>query len=112
MEAGAGVTRRLGVIGVILDEMYPVALAARLRAKGLDVLAALEIDGLPASSDPVLLEWATRHERTVVTENVRDFARLSHGPHAGIILVHARRWPPRRPGSGTTRGRLGYTSVN
>lgn len=78
---------------VLLDEMYPGALAASLRVRGLDVLAALEVDGLPASTDPVFLEWATQRQRVLVTENVGDFARLSHGPHAGMILVLARRWP-------------------
>ncbi|MDQ3476628.1 MAG: DUF5615 family PIN-like protein [Actinomycetota bacterium] len=81
--------------------MYPVALAAGLREKGRDVVAVLEVDGLSASPDSDVLEWATRHQRAVVTENVGDFARLSLGPHAGIILVRARKWP--RSGQGLGR---------
>lgn len=88
--------------GLLLDEMYPPTLARRLRDRGHDVLAALDVEvGLASRSDEDVLGWATRHQRCVVTENVRDFARLAPlMPHAGIILVSAQRFPRSRGGLG------------
>jgi Domain of unknown function (DUF5615) len=64
--------------GLLLDEMYPPALAQRLRDHGHDVLAALDIQvGLASRSDEDVLAWASGHDRCVVIENVRDFARLT-----------------------------------
>lgn len=87
--------------------MYPIGLAKSLRTRGFDVLATLEVDGLPTSTDVVVLEWAILHKRAVVTENIRDFARLGHGPHAGIILAQARRWPRDRAGLARLESALG-----
>lgn len=89
--------------GLLLDEMYPPAVAQRLRDHGHDVVAVLEVEvGLASRSDDDVLGWAARHERCVVTENVRDFARLARTvPHAGIILVSAQRFP--RTASGLAR---------
>lgn len=86
--------------GLLLDEMYPPALARRLRDLGHDALAALDMEvGLASRSDEDVLAWATRHDRVVVTENIRDFARLAQTtPHAGIILVSAQRFPRTRSG--------------
>lgn len=81
--------------GLLLDEMYPPALAQKLCAQGHDVVAALDVEvGLSSRSDDDVLAWAARHHRCVVTENVRDFARLSPVvPHAGIIFVSSQRFP-------------------
>ncbi|MCP2327524.1 putative nuclease of putative toxin-antitoxin system [Hamadaea flava] len=82
--------------GVLLDEMYPPALAKRLRDKGHDVLAALDVEvGLASRSDDDVLAWAARNNRCVVTENVSDFARLAAqgAAHAGIVFVSAQRFP-------------------
>ena len=75
--------------GLLLDEMYPPSLAEKLRAQGHDVVAALTVEvGLASRSDDDVLAWAARNRRCVVTENIRDFARLAPiMPHAGIILV-------------------------
>jgi Domain of unknown function (DUF5615) len=84
------------VTQVLLDEMYPPALAQRLRDAGHDVLAVLDVQvGLGSRSDDEILAWAARHERCVVTENIADFARLAAlgVPHAGIILVSPQRFP-------------------
>jgi hypothetical protein len=73
--------------GILLDEMYPPALAQRLRAAGHDVLAALDVEvGLASRSDEDVLAWAARNNRCVT--------------HAGIVLVSARRFPR------TANGRL------
>jgi hypothetical protein len=86
--------------GLLLDEMYPPALAQQLRSQGHDVLAALDVEvGLSSRSDEDVLAWAARNDRCVVTENVRDFARLAPVmPHAGIIFVSAQRFPRTRSG--------------
>ncbi|HET9257991.1 MAG TPA: hypothetical protein VFO16_22710, partial [Pseudonocardiaceae bacterium] len=42
---------------------------------------------------------ARAEQRCLVTENVRDFTVLvRHTSHAGVLLVHARRWPRTRAG--------------
>jgi hypothetical protein len=85
---------------LLLDEMYPPALAQQLRDQGHDVLAALDVEvGLSSRSDEDVLAWAARNRRCVVTENVRDFARLAPMmPHSGIIFVSAQRFPRTRSG--------------
>ena len=73
--------------GLLLDEMYPPALAQRLRASGHDVVAVLDVEvGLAAK---------TEDARCVVTENVSDFARLAQQGfgHAGLVFVSSRRFP-------------------
>jgi hypothetical protein len=81
---------------VLLDEMYPPALAKRLRDGGHDILAVLDVEvGLASGSDDDVLAWAARNNRCVVTENVSDFARLAAQgvTHAGLIFVSAQRFP-------------------
>jgi hypothetical protein len=82
--------------GVILDEMYPPALAQRLCANGHDVVAVLDVEvGLASKSDEDVSAWAARNSRCVVTENVSDFARLAGQgfAHCGLIFVSSRRFP-------------------
>lgn len=82
--------------GVVLDEMYPPVLAQRLRAKGHDVVAVLDVEvGLASKSDEDVLTWAARNDRCVVTENVSDFARLAQQgfAHCGLVFVNSRRFP-------------------
>jgi len=84
--------------------MYPPALAKRLRDKGYDVLAALDVEvGLSSRSDDDVLAWAARNNRCVVTENISDFARLAAqgATHAGLVFVSAQRFP--RTASGLVR---------
>lgn len=95
--AGAPGAEEALIEGILLDEMYPPALAGRLRDSGHDAVAVLDVEvGLGSRSDDEVLAWATRHTRCVVTENVSDFKRLdSLGvPHCGLVLVRAR-WFPR-----------------
>ena len=90
--------------GVLLDEMYPPALAQRLRDNGHDVVAVLEVEvDLASRSDDDVLAWAARNNRCVVTENVSDFARLASSgtAHCGLIFVLAHRYP--RTSSGLVR---------
>lgn len=90
--------------GILLDEMYPPALAKRLRDSGHDVVAVLDVEvGLASRSDDDVLAWAARNNRCVVTENVSDFARLASlgVAHCGLVFVRAKRFP--RTSSGLVR---------
>jgi predicted nuclease of predicted toxin-antitoxin system len=88
------------VTRLLLDEMYPPALAADLRDRGIDCLAVLEPRaGLAGTPDDRVLAWAAAEGRAVVTQNVADFARLSAtASHRGIVLVPASRYPRSRSG--------------
>ncbi len=61
---------------LLLDEMFPAAIARALRSDGYDVIAVQEDNDLRESSDPALFATAQRLERTIVTENVKDFLPL------------------------------------
>jgi predicted nuclease of predicted toxin-antitoxin system len=81
---------------ILLDEMYPPMLAQLLRDRGHDAVAVLEVEvGLASRSDDDVLAWAGRNNRSLVTENVSDFARLTAlgVNHAGIVFVSAQRFP-------------------
>ncbi|WP_245645584.1 DUF5615 family PIN-like protein [Pseudonocardia acaciae] len=80
-------------VQLLLDEMYPAALADLLRERGHDVHAVSGSE-LAGSDDAAVLDAATAEHRCLVTENVRDFAVLTrHAGHAGVLFVHGRRWP-------------------
>lgn len=87
------------IVRLLLDEMYPPTLADALRDKGHDVIAVAASAELAGSADVTVLDAATADGRCLVTENVRDFAVLvRHTSHAGVLFVHARRWPRTRAG--------------
>lgn len=87
---------------LLLDEMFPDAIAARLRAMGHDVRSVVAIRELVSSPDDKLLAWATAEGRALVTANISDFVRLpaqspfAGRPHAGLILVSAKTFPRSR----------------
>ena len=83
---------------LLLDEMYPPALAEMLDQAGHDATAVAASGEVAGRPDAVVLEAAARAGRCLVTENVRDFAVLiRHTQHGGVVFVNARRWP-RSPG--------------
>ena len=96
---------------LLLDEMYAPAIAAELRARGHDVISAHDPGhALPTgASDADVLAAAQRDERTLVTENVRDYrplesALLADGSHhAGLVYTTNRQFPRGDP---ATMGRL------
>lgn len=61
------------MIGLLLDEMYPLAAAQLLRKAGHDVVHVGEV-GLRASPDPDVAAWARAARRGMVTENLADYA--------------------------------------
>jgi predicted nuclease of predicted toxin-antitoxin system len=97
---------------LLLDEMYTPAIAAELCARGHDV-ASLHDPGyahLAGASDTEVFAAAMRKERTLVTENIRDYRPLeivvltegtSH--HAGLVYTSNRQFPRGDP---ATTGQL------
>lgn len=83
---------------LLLDEMYPRAIADQLRGRGHDVTSVHDAPGR-GSPDPDILEYARTEGRTLVTENVRDFRPLAErlieagGSHGGLVFTTDRRWP-------------------
>ena len=86
---------------LLLDEMYPPALADALRAAGIDVSTVAE-RGLAGRSDPDILAAAAADGYVVFTQNVSDFARLAAerltagGHHGGLLIALSSRFS-RRP---------------
>jgi hypothetical protein len=86
---------------LLLDEMYAGAHAQALRAVHIDAATVIEL-GLAGSPDPEIFAAATAHERTLLTENVADFARISAEHltaghhHPGVLIALSSRFS-RRP---------------
>jgi hypothetical protein len=72
--------------------MHAPAVAEGLRRRGHDVIAVAERPDLRAMADPELYVWAARESRRLVTENVKDFRRLSlraeESPLRRTALLH------------------------
>jgi hypothetical protein len=83
-------------IPLLLDEMLSGTIAAQLRARGHDVVAAIENTALIGLSDDEILAEATTAERALVTCNIRDFLPLdqrykaSGRIHGGLVLVSSK----------------------
>ena len=83
---------------LLLDEMYPSALAEALRDSAIDAIAVDEHEPLRGLSDEELLSRAAGDKRAVVTENVSDFMRLAGEwaaagrQHSGIIIALSSRF--------------------
>ena len=96
---------------LLLDEMYPPAVAEQLRARGHDVVSVHEANyrRLESAPDEKLFAAALAEDRALVTENVPDFRRLdaealARGePHAVLIFTSNRQFPRGQP---ATTGRL------
>lgn len=62
---------------LLVDPMWPAALAEQLRRRGHDVVAVLERADLVHAADDVVFEVARLEERAVFTENVSDLLPLA-----------------------------------
>lgn len=87
---------------LLLDEMFPKAMADQLHAKGHDVRAIAadpELAGLP---DEEVLAGATEAGRALVTANIKDFMpidaryRATSRTHAGLIMISSKTFPQNR----------------
>ena len=87
---------------LLLDEMYSRRIAEQLRELGHDVVSAQERVDLTGSSDRSLFELMRTERRTILTNNVKDFALLvaeaaqAGSPHAGVLFSSDRSLPRRR----------------
>jgi len=86
-------------VRLLLDEMWPPLIAAQLRSRGHDVVAAAERSELRGRSDAAIFAAAQAEGRAVVTENVGDYRVLAahalqqRRSHAGLIFTSNRRFP-------------------
>jgi predicted nuclease of predicted toxin-antitoxin system len=84
---------------LVLDETFPAAIAHALRAEGYGVNAVQEDSQLRELSDPALFAAAQHLQRSIVTENVKDYLPLdaqSHAraePHWGLVLMTNQSFP-------------------
>ena len=84
---------------LLLDEMYPAAIADQLRTRGHDVSAVTERPELRSLPDADVFAVAQDERRTVVTENIGDFAGIVDGAdlrgevHFGVILIDPAKYP-------------------
>lgn len=88
---------------LVLDEMYPPAIAEQLRARGHDVDAVTGRSELRALADTDLFALAQTEQRAVVTENIPDFSVIADDydqrsrAHHGLILVVPGNYPRDNP---------------
>ena len=87
---------------LLLDEMYPRAVAERLRERGHDVGSVHEAPG-SGTSDAEIFDYARNKGLALVTEGIRDYRPLAESllragrTHAGLVLTTAKRWPRDNP---------------
>lgn len=78
---------------LLIDEMYPPAIAEQLRDRTHDAEAVTERPELRALPDTDLFALAQHEQRAVVTENIDDFSVIADGydqrgqVHFGLVLV-------------------------
>ena len=86
---------------LLLDEMYPPALAEALRSAGIGAYTVAE-QGLAGRADLDVLTYAEAETYVLLTENVADFARLAAERltagmhHPGVLIALSSRFS-RRP---------------
>jgi hypothetical protein len=94
---------------LLVDEMYPPAIAEQLRERDRDAGAVTERPELRALPDTDLFVLAQTEQRTVVTEDVADFSVIADDydlrgqSHFGLVLVPSGVYPR---GSPATIGRM------
>lgn len=94
---------------LLLDEMWPPAVAIALRERGHDVVAVAERPELRGRPDEVIFSEAQAQGRAIVTENVVDYrplasAALRAGRVPPTLVLTSNRAYPRA--SRRTPGRL------
>ena len=88
---------------LLLDEMHSPGLAEALRTAGVDARTVIEL-GLAGSSDPEVFAAAIADGRTLLTENLADFTRISADHlvagqhHPGVLIVLSSRFSRRAAG--------------
>ena len=85
---------------LLLDEMWPPAVAAALRDRGHDVVAVAERPDLRGRGDDVIFAEALADDRAIVTEDVVDYrplaaAALQAGRASPTLIFTSNRAYPR-----------------
>lgn len=94
---------------LLLDEMYPPAIAEQLRERGHDVEAVVAKPELRSLPGEQLFAVAQSERRAVVTENVVDFAPIADvhdrrgAVHHDLIFLSPAKY---RRGDASTIGRM------
>jgi predicted nuclease of predicted toxin-antitoxin system len=94
---------------LLLDEMYPAAVAEQLRARGHDVVAVTARAELRSLPDDAAFATAQQERRAVVTENIGDFSSIADAADTrgqanhGLVLVDPAKYPR---GNRRTIGRM------
>jgi hypothetical protein len=90
---------------LLIDEMYPPALAGALRSRGVEASTVAE-SGLAGHPDLDILAFAAAEGYVLLTENVADFARLAAErltaglSHSGVLVALSSRFSRRPSGIG------------
>jgi predicted nuclease of predicted toxin-antitoxin system len=88
---------------LLLDEMYPPALARALGAVGIQATTIIEL-GMAGTPDPDVFAYAVAENRAVLTENVTDFVTIAaqHSTtgarHPGVLIALSNRFSRRASG--------------
>jgi predicted nuclease of predicted toxin-antitoxin system len=97
-------------VRLLLDEMFPDALAVALRQRGHDVVSiTVDRPHLRHRLDGEVFDAAQDERRAVVTENVPDLLAVvatyqqQEQPHWGVVLTSTRMFPRHRPAHGLRR---------
>jgi len=98
-------------VKLLLDEMYPPAVAEQLRTRGHDIVSVHdpEYHYLEGAPDDEIFAAALAQKCALVTENVPDFRRLDADAlargekHTTLVFTTNRQFPRGEPG---TLGRL------
>lgn len=97
---------------LLLDEVYPPALAGALRAVHVEAFTVFEF-GLAGRSDPEIFAASVAQDRTLLTENVADFPRISAEHltagqhHPGVLIALSSRFSRRSAGLGALVAAIG-----
>ncbi len=87
---------------LLLDEMFPQAMADQLNAKGHDVRAVVADPEFTGLADEHVLIGASEAGRALVTANIKDYMpidaryRAASRSHAGLIMVSSKTFPQSR----------------
>lgn len=84
--------RKLEKIKLYVDEDLTDRLAVTLRSRGYDAVSAHEVN-MRGRTDKEQLEYATKHNRVILTRNIKHFVNLQREyyknglPHNGIVVT-------------------------
>ncbi len=89
---------------LLIDEMYPAAIAEQLRKAGHDAVSLHDDPETRALDDPAVCGLALSAGRAVVTENAADFLRIlryraAAGEPAPALVITSNRSFPRHSAS-------------